>query len=214
MFFFINFHEFRLKSDETETAFAQNFAVHTIIFPKTHNLRLQPRLTLSTIKLIVKNNTIHTIVDMKPLQTSGSNSDQPLVIIARSDVVANVSGKNVEMYLRTVGIPVKKMIYANYFNQTIPLTFDRPNNATQKQRGIKASERQLDCVPLQFANGRNDETETHAAQSLEDREDDDDEDVALAFHFEDEDHEDQHQGGLAAHHHELGYYVREKDFSR
>lgn len=106
------------------------------------------------------------------------------------------------------------MIYANYFNQTIPLTFDRPNNATQKQRGIKASERQLDCVPLQFANGRNDETETHAAQSLEDREDDDDEDVALAFHFEDEDHEDQHQGGLAAHHHELGYYVREKDFSR
>lgn len=42
---------------------------------------------------------------MKPLYTSGSTIDQPLVNIDLRDVVAMVRGKNRDMYLKTVGMP-------------------------------------------------------------------------------------------------------------
>lgn len=42
---------------------------------------------------------------MKPKYTSISNIDQPRVIIDLNDVVASVSGRKVEMYRNTIGIP-------------------------------------------------------------------------------------------------------------
>ncbi|KAJ8938906.1 hypothetical protein NQ318_008659 [Aromia moschata] len=46
-----------------------------------------------------------TLLGTPLVATSGSSIDHPLVIIDRSDVVASVSGRNVEMYLSTVGMP-------------------------------------------------------------------------------------------------------------
>lgn len=72
-------------------AFRENW---TSITPLLH-----PLLNFNTRRLIVRNSTIQTIELMNPLYTSGSKTLQPLVSIARSDVVAIVNGRNSEMYL-------------------------------------------------------------------------------------------------------------------
>lgn len=64
-----------------------------------------PRFILRTIKLIERNRTIQVIVETKPSHTSGSVMYQPRVRMDRSDVVANVNGRQAEMYCSTRGIP-------------------------------------------------------------------------------------------------------------
>lgn len=56
-------------------------------------------------------------------------------------------------------------------------------------------------------------TKAHAAESLKNRKDDNPADVAFAFDAEYQDHENQHQGCLTAHHHELRDHVREQNFA-
>lgn len=56
-------------------------------------------------------------------------------------------------------------------------------------------------------------TEAHAAESLKYSQYDDPSDVAFALDAEHQDHEDQHQGCLTAHHHELRDHVREQDLA-
>lgn len=93
------------------------------------------------------------------------------------------------------------------------LTFNWPNHPTEKKRGIETAKGQLDGVPFQLANGRNDETKAHSTQTLQDGQDDYDENVASALDFKDQNHENQHESCLAAHHHKLGHHMGEQDLS-
>lgn len=49
--------------------------------------------------VMIKNNVIQMMVDRKPMYTSGSSIDQPLLKMDRSAVVAIVSGRPCEMNL-------------------------------------------------------------------------------------------------------------------
>lgn len=93
-------------------------------------------------------------------------------------------------------------------------SFYGPDDTGEQQRRVERAEGELDGVPLQFADGRDDEPEAHAAHALQQRQQHHAHDVAVARHLEHEDHEDEHQRRLAAHHHELRDDVREEDLAR
>lgn len=90
---------------------------------------------------------------------------------------------------------------------------DGPDHAGQQQSGVEGAQRQLDGIPLQLAHGGDEEAEAHAAHALQQRQHDHPEEIAVVGHAEHHQHEDQHQGGLSAHHHELGDHVREEDLA-
>lgn len=111
------------------------------------------------------------------------------------------------LYVPIVGICLNQgdciFFICTFVKETV--SFSEIANHSHSLNYFNATRRMRSCLRL---------TEAHAAESLKDRQYDNPADVAFAFDAEYQDHEDQYQGRLTAHHHELRDHMREQDFAR
>lgn len=82
---------------------------------------------------------------------------------------------------------------------------------TEQKSRVEAPQGKLDGISLEFANGRNDESEAHSAQALQNGQNHDPVQGAVAFDLEDPDHKDEHKSCLSTHYHKLSHHVAGQD---